>query len=105
MRKVDGKHPIEHIKFFDVYPTVSGTHVIGELTNSIYMEYEIPNGWDERDLEMILVKDSDNQEFDEKVLDIDGKRYLAMWKNHFSPYAMIDKLTDEEKVALQGENK
>ena len=23
-----------------------------------------------------------------------------MWKNHFSPYAMIDKLTDEEKAAL-----
>lgn len=24
-----------------------------------------------------------------------------MWSTHFSPYAMIDKLTDEEKAELQ----
>ena len=31
---------------------------------------------------------------------MNGKKYLVMWKNHFSPYAMIDKLTDEERAAL-----
>ena len=49
---------------------------------------------------MILVRDGDDQEFDGKVLEINGKKYLVMWKNHFSPYAMIDKLTDEERAAL-----
>ncbi|HAU87468.1 MAG TPA: hypothetical protein DCW90_18880 [Lachnospiraceae bacterium] len=100
MNQVDGDHPIEHIKFFNVYPTVNGVPVTGALDGSIYMEYEIPDGWDEEDLEMILVQKDDDQEFDETVLDIDGKRYLATWKNHFSPYAMIDKLSEEEQAAL-----
>ena len=100
MSQVDDDHPIEHINFFEVYPTVNGERIEGELSDYVYMEYEIPEGWDESDLEMILVRDGDDQEFDEKVLEIDGKKYLAMWKNHFSPYAMIDKLTDEEKAAL-----
>lgn len=100
MSQIDGDHPVEHIKFFNVYPTVNGVPVTGALDGSIYMEYEIPEGWDESDLEMILVQDGDDQEFDETVLEIDGKRYLAMWKNHFSPYAMIDKLSEEEQAAL-----
>ena len=100
MSQVDGDHPIEHIKFFNVYPTVDGVPKTGALKGSIYMEYEIPEGWDEEDLDMILVQDGDDQEFDETVLAIDGKRYLATWKNHFSPYAMIDKLSEEEQAAL-----
>ena len=101
MSQVDDDHPIEHIKFFNVYPTVNGVPKTGALKGSIYMEYEIPDGWDEEDLEMILVQDGDDQEFDETVLDIDGKRYLATWKNHFSPYAMIDKLSEKEQAALE----
>ena len=100
MSQVDDDHPIEHINFFEVYPTVNGEKIEGELSDYVYMEYEIPEGWDESDLEMILVRDGDDQEFEERVLEIDGKKYLAMWKNHFSPYAMIDELTDEEKAAL-----
>ena len=104
MSQVDDDYPIEHINFFEVCPTINGVPVTGNLDGSVYMEYEIPEGWDESDLEMILVRDSDDQEFDEKVLEIDSKRYLAMWKNHFSPYAMIDKLSDEEKAALESLN-
>ena len=104
MSQVDGDHPIEHIKFFNVYPTVNGKPVTGELPKSVYMEYEIPDGWDEEDLEMILVQDGDDQDFDEIVLNIDGKKYLAMWKNHFSPYAMIDKLSEKEAELLKSDN-
>lgn len=100
MAKNDADHAHEHIKLFEVYPTVNGRPVTGALDGSVYMEYEIPEGWDESDLEMILVRDGEDQEFEEAVLEIDGKRYLAMWKNHFSPYAMIDKLSDEEKALL-----
>ncbi len=99
MSKVDGDHPIEHINFFEVRPKVNEETKEGPL-DSVYMMYEIPEGWDESDLEMILVQNGDDQEFDEKVLEINGKKYLVMWKNHFSPYAMIDKLTDEERAAL-----
>ena len=99
MSQLDGDYPIEHINFFEVHPMVNGKTKEGAI-DSFYMMYEIPEGWDESDLEMILVRDGDDQEFDEKVLEINGKKYLAMWKNHFSPYAMIDKLTDEEKAAL-----
>ena len=100
MSQVDGTHPIEHINFFEVYPTVNGIPKTGALNGSVYMEYEIPEGWDESDLVMILVQDDDDQELSGKVLEIDNKKYFAMWKNHFSSYAMIDKLTDEEKAAL-----
>ena len=99
MSQLDGDYPIEHINFFEVHPTVNGKTKEGAI-DSVYMMYEIPEGWDESDLEMILVRDGDDQEFDEKVLEINGKKYLVMWKNHFSPYAMIDKLTDEERAAL-----
>lgn len=99
MSQLDGDYPIEHINFFEVHPTINGKAKEGAI-DSVYMMYEIPEGWDESDLEMILVRDGDDQEFDEKVLEINGKKYLAMWKNHFSPYAMIDKLTDEERAAL-----
>ena len=99
MSQLDGDYPIEHINFFEVHPMVNGKTKEGAI-DSFYMMYEIPEGWDESDLEMILVRDGDDQEFDEKVLEINGKKYLVMWKNHFSPYAMIDKLTDEEKAAL-----
>ncbi len=67
MNQVDGDYPIEHINFFNVYPTVNGVPVTGALDSSVYMEYEIPDGWDESDLEMILVQDGDDQEFDETV--------------------------------------
>lgn len=99
MSKVDGDHPIEHINFFEVRPKVNGKTKEGPL-DSVYMMYEIPEGWDESDLEMILVQNGDDQEFDEEVVEMNGKKYLVMWKNHFSPYAMIDKLTDEERAAL-----
>ena len=100
LKQVDDTHKIERINFFMVNPTVNGAAVTGDLDGSVYMEYEIPEGWDEDQLEMILVQEGDDQEFDETVLEIDGKKYLAMWKNHFSPYAMIDKLTEEEQAAL-----
>ena len=99
MSKVDGDHPIEHINFFEVRPKVNEETKEGPL-DSVYMMYEIPEGWDESDLEMILVQNGDDQEFDEEVVEMNGKKYLVMWKNHFSPYAMIDKLTDEERAAL-----
>lgn len=99
MSLLDGDYPIEHINFFEVHPTINGKTKEGSI-DSVYMMYEIPEGWDESDIEMILVRDGDDQEFDEKVLEINGKKYLVMWKNHFSPYAMIDKLTDEERAAL-----
>ena len=99
MSLLDGDYPIEHINFFEVRPKVNEETKEGPL-DSVYMMYEIPEGWDESDLEMILVQNGDDQEFDEEVVEMNGKKYLVMWKNHFSPYAMIDKLTDEERAAL-----
>ena len=81
MSQVDDTHPIEHINFFEVSPTVDEASRAIPSDGSVYMMYEIPEGWDESDLEMILVRDGDDQEFDEKVLEIDGKKYLAMWKH------------------------
>ena len=39
-------------------------------------------------------------QFDENLVEIDGKSYVLVKTNHFSPYSLIDKLTDEEKAEL-----
>jgi hypothetical protein len=40
-------------------------------------------------------------EFEESVITIDGIDYLALWTNHFSPYAMIDTVSASDKLPLQ----
>lgn len=100
LSQCDGDHLPEHIRFFQVNPTVSGAKKEGQLDAPVYMMYEIPEGWDKNELEMIRVVGTDDQEFSEMVVEEDGKYYLAVWKDHFSPYAMIDKLTDGDKVVV-----
>lgn len=104
LSQCDGDHLPEHIKFFLVNPTVNGAKIEGQLDAPVYMMYEIPEGWDKNELEMIRVVGTDDQEFSEMVVEEDGKRYLAVWKDHFSPYAMIDKLTDSDKVVVTPNN-
>ena len=98
LNQCDGKHIPEHVKFFQVNPTVNGVKKEGQLKAPVYMMYEIPEGWDKNELEMIRVVGTDDQEFSEMVVEEGGKRYLAVWKDHFSPYAMIDKLTDNDNT-------
>ena len=100
LSQCDGDHLPEHIKFFQVNPTVDGAKKEGQLDAPVYMMYEIPEGWDETELEMIRVVGKDDQEFNEMVVEEDGKHYLAVWKDHFSPYAMIDKLTDRDTAVV-----
>lgn len=100
LSQCDGDHLPEHIKFFQVNPTVNGAKKEGQLDAPVYMMYEIPEGWDRKELEMIRVVGTDDQEFNEMVVEEDGKHYLAVWKDHFSPYAMIDKYTDNDKVVV-----
>ena len=100
LSQCDGDHLPEHIRFFQVNPTVGGAKKEGQLDAPVYMMYEIPEGWDKDELEMIRVVGTDDQEFNEMVVEEDGKYYLAVWKDHFSAYAMIDKLTDNDKVVV-----
>lgn len=100
LSQCDGDHIPEHVKFFQVNPTVNGVKKEGQLKAPVYMMYEIPEGWDRNELEMIRVVGTDDQEFSEMVVEEDGKHYLAVWKDHFSPYAMIDKYTDNDKVVV-----
>ncbi len=57
---------------------------------------QIPDGWDKEDLEAVLIMTGADGEFEESVITIDGTDYLAFWTNHFSPYALIDVLTEKE---------
>ena len=68
------------------------------------MEYEIPEGWDESDLEMILVQDGDDQELDEKVLEIDGKKYLAMWKIGNIAIKALNDYLKQKRVVLRNQS-
>lgn len=37
-------------------------------------------------------------EFEESIITINGLNYFAYWTNHFSPYAMIEKSTEDDKT-------
>ena len=59
------------------------------------MEYEIPEDWDESDLEMILIR---------KVLEIDGKKYLAMWKIGNIAIKALNDYLKQKRVVLRNQS-
>ena len=70
------------------------------LRDTVRVLFQIPNGWDKEELEAVLVRPDDDVNFEEDVETINDIDYLAFWTNHFSPYALIDKLSAAEKQSL-----
>ena len=105
LANLDPTYLVEHIQFYEIVPYVNGEKKSGELANTVRLLYEIPTGWDREDMEAVLVREDKDLEFDEKLETIDGKDYLVLWTNHFSPYVFIDTLSEEEKEALNQDNK
>ena len=105
----DTDHEAENLIFLEVNPVVYNSDttqrrvVSGELTKEVYMEYQVPKGWDADEIEIVLVDEGEDIEHIERVLTFnegtpEEENYIVLWKNHFSPYAVIDKLTDNDKT-------
>ena len=100
--QLDSTHPVENIAFFEItLYDKDGNKLPMPLDDDVRVLLQIPDGWDKSDLEAILVRAGADVEFDEELETIDGVEYLSFWTDHFSPYAMIDKLTEAEKQELE----
>lgn len=85
----------ERLKVYDIFILDPYGNKVTQFDDYVKLYIQIPENYDESDLEAIHISESSDQEFDEWVETIDGKKYLAFKTNHFSPYAIIDKNTTE----------
>lgn len=98
---LDSTHAIEYIHAYEINPVVNGNKISGQLSNKVRMLYEIPSDWDKADLQVVLMQSGSDVEFDEKTEILNGKEYLVIWTDHFSPYGFIDTLSADEKAQGQ----
>lgn len=109
---LDDKSEVEHRAFFDIviYKDDTKQDKYSELTDKVKVLFQIPQGWDKNELQAVLVHSiSDNNksgtdvEFSEEVVTKDGIDYLSFETDHFSPYAFLDGLSEEELEAKLNE--
>ena len=96
--QLDDTHRIENIAFFEIelLDLETDIHVLMPLNGRVRVLLTIPEGWDKEDMEAVLVSAGSDMEFEESIVNVAGEDYLAFWTDHFSPYAMIDKLNDSD---------
>lgn len=92
----DSRH-IENIAFFDIDLINNKDEFIrGEIAGKVRILIQIPDGWDKEDLKVTLIMPDVDIEFEESVITIDGVDYLAFWTYHFSPYVLIDMMSEND---------
>ncbi len=99
LANLDDTHKVENVAFFEIeLYNAKNEKISGEIAGKVRVLIQIPDGWDKKDLEAVLVMAGADVEFEESIITIDGVDYLAFWTNHFSPYVVIDKQTDSDKA-------
>ena len=101
---LDDTHKIERIMFFDIviYKDSTHTEAYSKLDSKVNVLFQIPKGWDKEDLKAVLVAEEIDATFDEKELvNKNDIEYLSFWTDHFSPYAFLDELSDEDLKELE----
>jgi len=102
--QLDNTHIPENMAFFEIELYHADGTKFDEsempLARKVRVLLQIPEGWDKEDMEAVLIASGADVEFEENIVTLDGVDYVAFWTDHFSPYAMIDKLTDEEAAEL-----
>lgn len=92
MAELDDCRKVEGIALFEIELfNAKGERINGEIAGKVRILIQIPDGWDKKDLEAVLIMSGADVEFEESVITIDGVDYIAFWTNHFSPYAIIRK--------------
>jgi len=106
--QLDNTHIPENMAFFEIelYHADGTKFKESEmpLARQVRVLLQIPEGWDKEDMEAVLIASGADVEFEENIVTLDGVDYVAFWTDHFSPYAMIDKLNDEEAAELAAQN-
>lgn len=94
---LDKNFPIERLKFINLgvkKPNSEETYTT--LNGKATILVEVPQGWDVGELEAVFVSTGEDENFEEFYDSISGKTYLGWHITHFSPYAIIDKLTSAD---------
>lgn len=78
----------------------SGNPLSMPLPEDVELLLQVVSGLDKSDLEVVLAQSGIDTQLDENLIEIDGESYVLVKTNHFSPYSLIDKLTEEEKAEL-----
>ena len=98
---LDATHDIEHLfsYAFTMTDSVTDDPLPMPLDEPVELYFEVIDGLDAHDLEVVLVQSGYDREFDEELVEMDGATWVKVFTDHFSPYALIDTLTAEEKAA------
>lgn len=94
----DKKQIAERIKLFEIHVVDSDGNIIQPNTayGLVTVRIPIPDDFDKGDLEVYRVLfDLPDSEFEEYVVTIDDKHYCEFKTDHFSPYALVDKKSDD----------
>ena len=94
---LDNDFPVEHVKFMHLgVKKPNSEEKYTTLNGKATILVEVPKGWDIGELEAVFVDIGKDEDFEEFYEEISGKTYLKWHVTHFSPYAIIDKLTDAD---------
>ncbi len=94
---LDNDFPVEHVKFMHLgVKKPNSEEKYTTLNGKATILVEVPKGWDIGELEAVFVSTGEDEDFEEFYEEISGKTYLKWHVTHFSPYAIIDKLTDAD---------
>ena len=103
--QMDNIDDVLNLAFFEIELFKSdGKQISGQIAGKVRILLQIPDGWDKRDLEAVLIMDGVDIEFEESVITIDGVDYLAFWTDHFSPYALIEESAQKEDESTTNSN-
>ena len=97
-KNLDPTHAVEHLWSYDLSLMDAQANPLHmPLDAPVELCFEVLDGLDRDELEVVLVKEFDDAEFEETLANLDGASWVKVKTDHFSPYALIDKLSPEEK--------
>ena len=97
--QLDNNNQVERVNFFNLGIKKPNGTLYSTMDNGPVTIYiQIPENWDEADLQAVYVSAEVDEQFQENFVTIDGIKYLSFNTNHFSPYAVIDLLPEGQEV-------
>ena len=98
---VDDTHEAEHVLSYNLrLLDAAGNPIQMPLSKPVELWFEVVPGLDVGDLQVVLVNTlGPDREFTERIETRDGGTWVVVTTDHFSPYALIDTFSEEEKAA------
>lgn len=80
---------VEKLEFYDIKVVDEKSGVI-QPNGKVTIQIPLKEGMDEKDLKSLLVLESKDSDFENKVVEIDGEKYCSFDVDHFSIYCLVD---------------